>query len=207
MAEQSAESVHGGKLAHHRLVLRRHPHRIRRLLDDGQKCREQIRLRCPAEKLRRRVVGPGQNSLRVGNGHLLDGVAKNPGSHWDGLFGGMVHRGDKIVRHLALTGQPQRALHLLQFIRHRDFHIQVGEESAVMAKRDDSVGHALAQGFLQTARHLVRRQGRNGSRGRRVGRGQSRFQLIEQTGVGGETNARQGNAEWGELEWSFHGNE
>ena len=54
-----------------------------------------------------------------------------------------------------------------------------------MAERTNRVLHALAQGLLQPARHLVLRQ-RGSSRHRAVYGCDRRFQLVEEPGAGGD---------------------
>jgi hypothetical protein len=49
------------------------------------------------------------------------------------LFGGMVHRGDKVIRQLFLLHRPQRTSTFL-ILRHGDFDVQVREKSAVMTQ-------------------------------------------------------------------------
>ena len=71
-------------------------------LHNGMKARVEIGLRGPAEKLRGGVVRSGQDRFRVGNVHLLDGIAKDAGRLRHGLFGGMIDGRDEFIRELSL---------------------------------------------------------------------------------------------------------
>lgn len=89
-----------------------------------------------------------QEIARVGDGHLRERVGEDAGGDRDGLLGGVIHGGDKLIDQRTMSNGAEHFVDAGDLGWEFDFDEGVGEVAVGAAQRGDSAGETGRDGFF-----------------------------------------------------------